>query len=50
VLQLAGLLAVLSPLFPVPASSLVGLVTVLMLAGSFAVDIGWLAREQRHAV
>jgi len=44
VVQLSGLLAVLSPLFPVPASTLVGAVTVLLLAASFATDVIWLAR------
>lgn len=44
VLQLSGLLAVVSPLFPVPLSSAVGLATLALIASSFAIDIDWLAR------
>jgi phosphatidylglycerophosphate synthase len=46
VLQMSGLLAVMSPLFPVPASSLVGLATLSMLSASFAIDVAWLARHR----
>lgn len=46
IVQLSGLLAVLSPLFPVPASTLVGIATLLLLAASFAVDIDWLSRDR----
>ncbi len=42
ILQSAGLLAVISPLVPVPASGLLALATLLMLGASFAVDIRWL--------
>ena len=46
VVQLSGLLAVISPLFPVPLSTAVGLATLLLLTASFAVDVDWLARER----
>ncbi len=44
VLQLSGLLAVLSPLFPVPASFVVGALTLILLAVSFGIDTAWLVR------
>ena len=46
VLQLSGLLATLSPLFSPPASSIMGLLTLLMLSSSFAVDLNWLASRR----
>lgn len=48
VLQLSGLLVVVSPLLPVPASSVVGAATLLLLSISFAIDVEWLARRHAH--
>lgn len=42
ILQSAGLLAVISPLFPNPASDMLAAATLLMLTVSFAIDVHWL--------
>jgi phosphatidylglycerophosphate synthase len=42
ILQSAGLLAVISPLFPHPASDILAAATLLMLTVSFAIDVHWL--------
>jgi phosphatidylglycerophosphate synthase len=46
VLQLAGLLVVLSPLVAAPLSSAVGLLTLMLLAVSFLIDVDWLRRAR----
>jgi phosphatidylglycerophosphate synthase len=45
VVQIVVLLLVVAPLLPAQASAPLALVGVLVLAGSFAVDIAWLARR-----
>lgn len=47
VVQIVGLLAAISPLFPAPFSDAAALATLLALASSFAIDIAWLVRESR---
>lgn len=50
ILQSAGLLAVISPLFPNPASEILAAATLLMLTVSFAIDVHWLwTRRDRFA-
>jgi phosphatidylglycerophosphate synthase len=49
ILQSAGLLAVISPLFIPPVSSWLALATLIMLGSSFAVDVRWLWRERVSA-
>ncbi len=46
ILTAALLLAVISPLFPAPASTVIAVATVAMIGVSFGVDIAWLARQQ----
>jgi phosphatidylglycerophosphate synthase len=46
ILQSSFMLGVISPLFPVPASTLLAAGTLAMLVGSFAVDIHWLWSAQ----
>jgi phosphatidylglycerophosphate synthase len=46
ILQSAGLLAVLSPLFTRPASDLLAAALLVMLSLSFAADIRWLSRRR----
>jgi phosphatidylglycerophosphate synthase len=46
ILQSAGLLTALSPLFPSPASDLVALATLIMLTASFAIDVRWLWHQR----
>jgi hypothetical protein len=43
--QFIGLAVALSPVVPVPASTVVAALTLLALAWSFAVDIAWLKRQ-----
>jgi phosphatidylglycerophosphate synthase len=47
VLQSAGLLAAISPLFPMPQSAFIGLLTLVILAMSFLVDVLWLWTERQ---
>jgi len=47
VLQIVSLLVCLAPFIPTPLSALAALCGVVGLAGSFAVDIAWLARHAR---
>ena len=47
VAQLLGLGAALSPLVPVPFSTVVAAVTLATLVWSFAVDVAWLKRQAR---
>ena len=46
VIQLVALCAILSPLISPPLSSMLGVVALICLAGSFARDILWLYRHQ----
>jgi hypothetical protein len=46
ILQSAGLLTALSPLFPSPASDVVALATLIMLTASFAIDVRWLWHQR----
>jgi hypothetical protein len=45
VLQIVSLLGALAPFVAPPLSSLVGLLGLLLLVWSFAVDVAWLARR-----
>lgn len=47
ILQSAGLLAVISPLFAPPASSALALAMLIMLGASFSIDIAWLWNMRR---
>lgn len=47
ILQSAGLLGVISPVFPWPASAVLAGATLIMLAASFGLDIRWLWNRRR---
>jgi hypothetical protein len=47
VVQVVVLLIVVAPLLPAPASAALALAGLLVLAGSFAADVAWLARRAR---
>jgi len=47
VVQIASLIVCLLPPVPPPASGVVALVGLVVLLGSFSVDVGWLARHAR---
>jgi hypothetical protein len=47
ILQSAGLLAAISPLFRQPQSAFIALLTLGMLAFSFTLDLFWLWRNRR---
>lgn len=46
VLQIVGLAAVVSPVLPLPASAIVAIATLAMLASSFALDTVWLRQHR----
>lgn len=47
ILQSALMLAVISPLFPVPLSEWLAAATLLMLGTSFLIDVRWLRQQNR---
>ena len=51
VVQIVGLLLMISPLVASPVSKLIGAITLALLAASFATDVIWLlaARQQNHS-
>jgi phosphatidylglycerophosphate synthase len=47
VIQIVSLIACAAPLFARPASAVMALAGLVTLVGSFALDVGWLARHSR---